>query len=113
MRDTRSVLTGNFHQHRAAIEQIRIERRPVIEEQFRGGRSRRRGTVSDHAEYILHDPSLQGHQALQQLTVMRWKSIRFRSRVKYRSYSKLLSLPLSPVLYSRCFKKRGSRVSNT
>lgn len=65
------ILTCEFHQHRTTIEQIRIKRRPIIEEQFHGRCSRRRGTVSDHAEYILHDPRLQSHQALQQLTMMR------------------------------------------
>lgn len=63
MRLARSVLTGKFYQHRAPIKQIRIERRPVVEEQFRGRSSRRRGAISDHAEYILDDSRFQSHQA--------------------------------------------------
>lgn len=63
-------LTRELEQQTASIEQIRIECRPVVEQQLGGGRTRARRSVRNHAQQILDDVVLERHQALEQLTVV-------------------------------------------
>lgn len=64
--------TGEFDEDGPAVEQVGIERGPVVEEQFGSRGSRGRRAVGDHAQDVLDDARLQRHQTLQQLAMVRW-----------------------------------------
>lgn len=53
------------------VEQVGVEGRPVVEQQLGRRGPRRARPVGYHAEHVLQDVLLVGHQALQQLAVVR------------------------------------------
>lgn len=65
-----AALTRELKQQTAPIEEIRIERRPVVEQQLGGRRTRARRAVRNHAQQVLDHVVLQRHQTLQQLAVV-------------------------------------------
>lgn len=58
---TASKLTSKLAQKSSTIEEIRIERRPIVEQQFSGRRARGRRSICDDTQQVLDHVVLERH----------------------------------------------------